>query len=87
MGKPPARHYETGMEDRLTERRIVIDPEYCKGCAYCAATCPKKALSLSGHVNSSGYVTVVAEESLCSGCGLCRIVCPDYAISVAEDGA
>ncbi len=65
----------------------MINPAYCKGCGYCVATCPKKALSLSGHVNSSGYVTVVADESLCSGCGLCRIVCPDYAIAVAEEGA
>ncbi len=62
---------------------IVINPDYCKGCSICIATCPKKVLQLSDHINSKGYVLPEAVNlEACSQCMLCEIVCPDLAIAV-----
>ena len=62
--------------------KMRINTDWCKGCSYCAQTCPRKAISMDGDVNSSGYVTARADQSKCIACGLCYIVCPDYAITV-----
>ena len=66
--------------------KIKINTAWCKGCEFCVQTCPKKALSMSKNVNSSGYFTAVADQEKCIECGLCYVVCPDYAITVGPEG-
>lgn len=59
----------------MSEKKLIIKKEWCKGCGICAAFCPKKALSL---VNGKA----VCDEGLCVLCGLCELRCPDYAIYI-----
>ena len=49
----------------------------CKGCGYCVAECPKKAISFTGNISDKGYDTVQVDDSLCVACGSCYRVCPD----------
>ena len=60
---------------------ITIIKDYCKGCGFCVAYCPKKVYELSGEMNQKGYrlpSAVRIEE--CNECGLCDLYCPDFAI-------
>lgn len=65
-------------------RKVEINKELCKGCSYCVAACPKKAISLSTEFNPAGYNFAVVDEELCIGCGTCYTVCPDYVYTVVE---
>lgn len=56
--------------------------EKCKGCGYCAANCPKGAISLTGAINAGGYNTPVVDEEKCILCGVCYNVCPDYVYEI-----
>jgi 2-oxoglutarate ferredoxin oxidoreductase subunit delta len=63
---------------------IVINPDYCKGCDICVASCPKKVLRPSGQINSKGYTLPEAINlEACTLCKLCETVCPDLAIAVS----
>lgn len=62
--------------------KIKIDSTRCKGCGYCVAECPKKALSFGTQMNAKGYVTVVVDEGLCIQCGSCYRVCPDCVFEI-----
>jgi 2-oxoglutarate ferredoxin oxidoreductase subunit delta len=57
--------------------RVVIYPDWCKGCGLCAAFCPGKVLV----VGPEGKARVVREDA-CLGCGFCEPHCPDFAILV-----
>ncbi len=58
--------------------RVVVYPDWCKGCGICAAFCPKKVLA----VGPEGKARVVAEAN-CVNCGFCELHCPDFAIVLA----
>lgn len=62
--------------------KITYDSARCKGCYFCMAACPAKAISLSGHANKKGYQTVAFDQAACRACGMCYVMCPDYAITV-----
>ncbi len=67
----------------IMKGKITISREYCKGCEICISFCPKKMISLSAELNSSGYLTAVYKESEeCTGCAVCALVCPEAAIEV-----
>ena len=66
-------------------KRIKINTALCKGCGYCVAACPKKALSLSEEFNPAGYNFAVVNADECVGCGTCYTVCPDYVYTIIED--
>lgn len=67
----------------MAKGKIVVDKEACKSCMYCIQVCPKKLLTLSEDMNSSGYPYIVStDESACTGCALCARMCPDAAITV-----
>lgn len=65
---------------------IEIAQDLCKGCEICIWFCPKKAISLSDKLNSSGYLPASFNDSgECTGCAICAIVCPEAAIEVYRD--
>lgn len=64
----------------MGRNRVVVYPDWCKGCGICAAFCPKKVLA----VGLDGKARVVNEEA-CVNCGFCEPHCPDFAIVVIPD--
>lgn len=58
--------------------------ERCKGCYYCVASCPKKAISISTLKNAKGYNYVVVDQDLCIACGNCFEVCPDFVYEILK---
>lgn len=62
-----------------------IDNDKCKGCEICINVCPKKLLTMSDEVNSSGlhFVEILNAED-CVGCKNCAIICPDSVFSIFE---
>ena len=65
-------------------RRVVVNIEWCKSCGYCAAQCPRQALSIGEGLNAAGYRHVLLDESRCVGCGVCYSICPDYVFTIVE---
>ena len=61
-------------------KKLVINPAWCKGCGICAAFCPKKVLEVIHE-----KVQAVNEDA-CIKCGLCELRCPDYAIYIEKEG-
>jgi len=57
---------------------ILIQSNWCKGCAFCVEFCPKGVLYMEG----AKPAVVKAEE--CTGCALCVWICPEFAIKVAR---
>ena len=68
---------------RASQVRIVITPQWCKGCGICIELCPKQVFSAE---EGTGKVVLSAPER-CSDCGLCELYCPDYAISLEREAA
>lgn len=63
--------------------KVVIDPNFCKGCGLCFSACPKSLLKAGENINAKGYNYAIQEnEEQCTGCKLCAIMCPDAAITV-----
>jgi 2-oxoglutarate ferredoxin oxidoreductase subunit delta len=61
------------------EKKLIIEPSWCKQCGVCIEFCPKKVLKMN---DESVYIE---NESECILCGLCELRCPDYAIYIAEN--
>jgi 2-oxoglutarate ferredoxin oxidoreductase subunit delta len=62
---------------------IIINDNFCKGCAICVEICPKDVLAMSKDANPSGYLLAqVIEPQKCIGCMECELHCPDLAIEV-----
>ena len=68
----------------MTQGRIVIDSERCKGCELCAGVCPQHVIHMSTTFNSRGYrpAQLVDPGGACTGCAVCAVICPDVAITV-----
>ena len=64
--------------------KLFVHPDSCKGCGYCVANCPNKAISLTGEINKGGYNTPIVDKDKCVVCGICYNVCPDYVYEVLE---
>lgn len=67
---------------KKANEKVILHIESCKGCGYCEAACPRKAIILSGPLNQKGYPTPVLDEEKCTACGVCYIVCPDYVYEI-----
>jgi len=60
---------------------ITIIKDFCKGCGFCIAYCPKKVYDLSEEMNKKGYrLPHPARLEDCTECGLCDLYCPDFAV-------
>lgn len=60
---------------------ITIVKEFCKGCGFCIAYCPKKVYEFSEEMNKKGYrLPQPVRIEACTECGLCDLYCPDFAI-------
>ena len=57
-------------------RKIVIDPEVCRGCSKCARQCPVSAIS--GEIKKPFSI----DSEKCIRCGACIETCPFHAIRV-----
>ena len=64
----------------MGRNRVVVYPDWCKGCGICAAFCPKKVFA----VGLDGKAQVVNEEA-CVNCGFCEPHCPDFAVMVIPE--
>ena len=62
----------------MENKRLVINPKWCKGCGICAAFCPKNVLEI---VHEK---VKIKDEAACIKCGLCELRCPDYAIYIEK---
>ncbi len=63
--------------------RIVVSPEWCKGCELCVSVCPKDCLEHSDALNRYGvYPIRMRAGAECIGCSQCAVMCPDAAIEV-----
>lgn len=67
------------------ELTVTVREEWCKGCGMCILNCPKEAIYLSRHYNSSGYATVEVDCKKCVFCGNCYTVCPDVVFEIREE--
>ena len=65
---------ENARPDRGT---VSMNPEECKGCGLCVASCTPQVLRLSENLNRNGYHTAVYIGHGCTGCGLCYYACPE----------
>ncbi len=65
-------------------RKAILQTAWCKSCGYCAAQCPRGALTIGNELNEGGYRHVVIDEEKCIGCGICYSVCPDYVFRIVE---
>ncbi|NLN61807.1 MAG: 4Fe-4S binding protein [Myxococcales bacterium] len=60
---------------------VIIDETRCKGCGFCIAFCPTRALAFSDRLNARGYrLPELAHPQNCNGCDNCGMFCPDFAI-------
>lgn len=68
----------------MTQGRIVIDSERCKGCALCTTVCPQAVIRMAETFNAAGYhpARLVDPAGACTGCSVCALICPDTAITV-----
>ncbi len=60
-------------------KKLILNPSWCKGCGICAAFCPKQVLEMA-----YDKVTAARPEE-CIKCGACELRCPDYAIWLEEE--
>lgn len=60
-----------------TSDKLVIYPNWCKGCGICWELCPRDTLAMA----KDGKVYIKAPET-CTACMICELHCPDYAIIV-----
>ncbi len=66
--------------------KVVIDTELCKGCKYCAISCPKGLISIDKKFNSKGYFPALfAHPEKCTGCAICAYMCPEIAIEAWKE--
>ena len=66
--------------------RIVINPEWCKGCYICVSVCPRDVLAIDQTAwLGSFHPVIVAQPERCTVCRNCELLCPDLAIEVLAE--
>lgn len=67
-----------------TDPFSICDPNLCSGCGACAASCPKKCISMVP--DDEGFLRPQIKSSLCVQCKNCKEICP-AANKYSDDGA
>jgi len=69
--------------------RIVVDENYCKGCALCVSVCPRKLIAMDHDaLTAKGYHPAkLTDASQCNACATCALMCPDVAITVLKEAS
>ena len=67
------------VERKKRRGRVVLFPNWCKGCGLCVEFCPTGVLEQ----RPDGRVVAVHPER-CTACRWCELHCPDFAIFVTE---
>jgi len=66
--------------------QVIVNPEHCKECGYCAEVCKIGAFEPSDTLNAKSYRPMTCKSSdVCVGCLKCYYACPDFAIDVKEE--
>ncbi|MDR7418656.1 MAG: 4Fe-4S binding protein [Armatimonadota bacterium] len=66
----------------MTDLRVIITTEWCKGCGLCVAVCPPNVLAL-GALNTLGYpAATLIDNDRCTSCAACAMICPEGAVAV-----
>ncbi len=70
----------------MSNARVTIDRELCKGCGLCVAFCPKQLFSIDTEgMNSRGtHPAMIPDYSACVLCKSCVRMCPDMAITLEK---
>ena len=69
----------------MTNIKLKMDVQRCKGCGLCVQVCPKNCLQMSGELNETGnYYVKHLDQDKCNGCGLCFRMCPDMVITITK---
>ena len=63
----------------LPRGRVVVFPNWCKGCDLCIEFCPQGVLA-----HQPGTNVVVVHPEKCTACRWCELHCPDFAIFVRD---
>jgi NAD-dependent dihydropyrimidine dehydrogenase PreA subunit len=61
----------------MSENRVEINPDQCKGCRLCVETCPNDCLVISSEINALGYQPAKFDNPSCTACSLCFYICPE----------
>jgi 2-oxoglutarate ferredoxin oxidoreductase subunit delta len=70
----------------LTDKKLVLAENLCKGCHYCIEFCPNKVLIKSSKVNEKGAeLPEIKYPEKCTKCGFCVMICPDFALELKEE--
>ncbi len=65
----------------MSNKKLRIKAEWCKGCEICVTFCPKNVLEIkNGKIN-------IKDLDSCIECGQCELRCPDYAIYLEVAGS
>ncbi len=68
-------------------KKLILNPERCKGCSLCIKVCPDKALEYdTENFNAHGCHPVKWKGS-CRLCGMCYLICPDYVFEIRDEAA
>ena len=66
--------------------KVTFDADLCKGCALCAAVCPKKIIVMAPDtLNKKGFHPAQVDDmEKCIACAMCAQMCPDVVIKVEK---
>lgn len=70
----------------MSNNKVIIKIERCKGCGFCVGECKEHIIRLSKDINKLGYnYAEIIDMSKCTGCTYCALSCPEAIIKVIKE--